>query len=53
MNWLIVVLTLILVVPAAMPTASGAALPHRAAMAAEDYVANAVEIVEAADWEAM
>ena len=54
MNWSIVVLTLILAgVPAAMPTASGAAPATPAAMAAEEYVANAVEIVEAADWEAM
>lgn len=54
MNWLVVVLTLILAgVPAAMPTASGAAPATPAAMAAEEYVANAVELVEAADWEAM
>ncbi len=54
MKWHIVVLTLILAgVPGAMPTATRASTATPAAMAAEEYVANAAEFVEAANWEEM
>ena len=45
MTWPIVVLTLILAgVPATLPTATRAAPATPAAMAAEEYVANAAEL---------
>ena len=54
MKSLIVVLTLILAgLPAAVAATTRAAPATPAAMAAEDYVANAAEFVDAANWEEM
>ena len=54
MKWPIVVLTLILAgMPAAVAATTRAAPATPAAMAAEEYVANAAEFVEAANWEEM
>jgi len=54
MKWPIVVLTLILAgMPAGVAATTRAAPATPAAMAGEEYVANAAEFVEAADWEAM
>jgi uncharacterized cupredoxin-like copper-binding protein len=52
MKSLIVVLTLILAgAPAIVPTATRAAQATPAAMTGEEYVANAAEFVEAANWD--
>lgn len=54
MKWSIVMLTLVLAgVPATLPPAIAAASATPTAMTEAEYVANALEFVEAADWEAM
>jgi uncharacterized cupredoxin-like copper-binding protein len=54
MKWPIVVLILVLAgAPAIVPTATRAAQATPTATAAEEYVANAAEFVEAANWEEM
>lgn len=51
MRWSVVILALLLAgAPAALPAATWAT---PAAIAGEDYVANALDFVEAADWESM